>query len=131
MKMPLLLEKMMFGFVESQVLFVCNELKLFDYLIDQGASSLKQISNHLELPASSLERLLICAHCINLLEKENNHYKINSEWLPFLSRKSAFYCGEKFTHYFKTSYKIFDYLLSSIQENKPQWEKIGKKDLSL
>ena len=131
MKMPLLLEKMMFGFVESQVLFVCNELKLFDYLIENGVSSLRQISNHLGLPESSLERLLICAQCINLMAIENNHYKINPEWVPFLSSNSSYYCGGKFTHYFKSSYKIFDCLLPAIQENKPQWEKIGKKEISL
>lgn len=36
MKMPARLENMMFGFIESQVLFVCDELKLFDYLAEQG-----------------------------------------------------------------------------------------------
>src|SRR3990167_2847521 len=130
MKVPLILEKMMFGFAESQVFFVCNELKLFDYLIDNGISSLRQISNDLKVPESSLERLLICAQSIKLLDKENNNYKINPEWVPLLSSKSEFYCGGKFTHYFKTSYKIFDYLLSAIQENKPQWSKIGKKVIS-
>jgi|GEM_PF-232521 len=126
MKIPLLLEKIMFGFVESQVLFVCHELKLFDCLIDEGPSTLDQISNHLKLPEASLERLLICAHCINLLEKEGNKYKINPEWAPFLSSKSNHYCGERFGHYFKTSYQIFGYLLSAIRENKQQWEKIGR-----
>lgn len=129
MKMPLMLEKMMFGFAESQVLFVCNELNLFDYLIDKGASSPRQISEDLGLPESSLERLLICAQCIKLLEKDNNNYKINPEWIPFLSNKSKDYCGEKFTHYFKTSYKIFDFLLPAIHENKTQWSKIGKKNI--
>lgn len=130
MKMPLMLERMMFGFVESQVLFVCNELKLFDCMIDMGPSSLEQISQNLELPASSLERLLICAHCINLLEKEGDQYKVNPEWVPFLARDSDHYCGDKFTHYFKTSYKIFDYLLPGVQENKPQWERMGKNELT-
>jgi len=108
MKIPLPIEKMMFGFVESQVLFACDELKLFDFLIDNGSSSIQQISDSLGLPESSLDRLLICAHCINLLEKEDNFYKMNSEYIPFLSRKNDYYCGEKFTHYFKTSYKIFE-----------------------
>ena len=77
-----------------------------------------------------MERLLICARCVHLLEKEGDRYKINPELVPFLSRKSERYCGERFTHYFKTSYKIFDHLLPAVQENKPQWEKIGKPDLS-
>lgn len=130
MKMPSILERMMFGFIESQVLFVCNELNLFDYLIDNGASPVKQISEDLAIPESSLERLLICAQCIKLLEKENDIYKITPEFIPFLSSKSENFCGEKFTHYFKTSYKIFDFLLPAIRENKTQWSKINKKDFS-
>lgn len=122
--MPILLEKMMFGFIESQVLFVCSELKLFDLLIEKGALSLEAISDRLKLPKSSLQRLLICAHCIELLDKKNDLYKIHSEWIPFLDRYSKAYCGGKFTHYFKTSYKLFDYLLTAVQENKPQWKKI-------
>jgi hypothetical protein len=128
MKMPLMLEKMMFGFIESQVLFVFDELKLFDYLIDQGSASLKQISEHIGLPESSLERLLICAHCIDLIKNENNIYKVNPELTSFLSGKSDNYCGGKFTHYFKTSYKIFNFLLPALKENKPQWSRIGEND---
>ncbi|MBA3661443.1 MAG: hypothetical protein H0W64_06935 [Gammaproteobacteria bacterium] len=130
MKMPILLEKMMFGFVESQILFVCDELKLFDDLITEGPATLEQLSQRMGLPLSSLERLLIGAHCIKLLEKEGPYYNVNAIWIPFLSRSSDHYCGGKFTHYFKTSYKIFDFLLPAVKTNQPQWEKIGKEAIT-
>src|SRR5579885_403256 len=124
MKMPLALERMMFGFIESQVLFVCNELKIFDYLIDNEKSSLEEISDDLKLPKSSLERLLISAQCMQLLKKDGIQYEVIHELVPYLSRKSRFYCGDKFSHYFKTSYGLFNHLLSAVNENKPQWNKI-------
>jgi hypothetical protein len=126
MKMPTTLEKMMFGFIESQILFVCDEIKLFDYLSEQGLVECKKISKDLNLPASSLERLLVCATCIELLEKINNKYRIRADWIPYLTRRSDQYCGGKFMHYWKTSYKLFAYLKSALQENKPQWYKIDK-----
>jgi hypothetical protein len=128
MKMPEQLEKMMFGFVESQTLFVANEIKLFDYLAENGPSDCHKIAQALGLPASSLERLLICAVCIKLLQKNGNNYNVTSESQPFLSRKSPNYCGGKFKHYWQTSYKIFEHLLSAVKEDKPQWSKLAKNE---
>ncbi len=128
--MPDTLERMMFGFIESQTLFVGDKIKLFDYLEEKGPSNCENISRALNLPSSSLERLLIVATCINLLEKRNQNYQLKSEWTPFLSRKSDQYCGEKFSHYWKTSYKIFDHLKTALEENKPQWDKIDKQESS-
>lgn len=124
MKMPEQLERMMFGFIESQALFVGNELKLFDHLIHHGPSTSMQIAQALDLPVSSLERLLIVATSMQLLEKNNEKFKLRDEWIPFLSRTSLHYCGNKFLHYWKNSYKIFEYLIPAIKENAPQWNKI-------
>ena len=130
MKMPSMLEKMMFGFIESQVLFVCHELNLFDYLNEKGKASSKEISHHLRLPASSLERLLICATSMHLLEKMDGRYKLNPALVPFLTRKSKEYCGDKFSHYWKRTYDIFRYLQQAIDENKPQWDKLDSTNIT-
>lgn len=94
MAVPAQLERMMFGFIESQVLFVCDEIKLFDLLAANGPSTLQQIANELSLPESSLERILICAQATNLIDKDGSKFKIKDEDLiPFLSRKSKSYCA--------------------------------------
>ncbi|WP_052045943.1 methyltransferase [Candidatus Paracaedibacter symbiosus] len=124
MKLPSTLERMMFGFIESQVLFVCNEIGIFDYLEENGPSKVDKISKDLDLPASSLDRLLICATSLNLLEKNKDKYKVAAEFRPFLIRKSKYYCGARFSHYWKSTYKVFDHLVAAIQENKSQWGKI-------
>lgn len=128
MKMPEQLERMMFGFIESQVLFVCDEIKLFDYLINHGPRTPEEISQYLLLPSSSLERLLIVATCMRLLEKNNNRYQLREEWIPFLTSTNLDYCGKKFSHYWKNSYKIFEHLISALKDNAPQWNKINKKN---
>lgn len=126
MKMPIEIERMMFGFIESQVLFIINDLKLFDFLEEQGPSTAKEIANGLKLPFPSLERLLICATAMKLLVKTEGLYTLNDSWRAFLLTDSAQYCGEKFSHYWKKSYKIFEHLFSAIQENSPQWHKIDQ-----
>ena len=34
MKIPVCLERMMFGFIESQILYTCHELGVFTYLTE-------------------------------------------------------------------------------------------------
>ncbi|VVC75836.1 3-hydroxy-5-methyl-1-naphthoate 3-O-methyltransferase [Aquicella siphonis] len=125
MKMPLQLEKMMFGFVESQVLFVSRQIGLFDYLAEKDGSTVRQASLDLNLPQSSLERLLICALCIGLLKKEDERFFLSPEFSSFLSRQGRHYCGDRFSHYWKTTYPIFQHLIDALHEDKPQWNKLA------
>ncbi|WP_198970806.1 methyltransferase [Xylophilus sp. ASV27] len=55
------------GFVYSQVLLACVQLRLFD-LLSQGPLALNDIAQRLDLPAESAERLLAAAVALRLVE---------------------------------------------------------------
>ena len=56
------------GFVYSQVLLACVQLRLFDVLA-QGPLSLGELSSRLGLPLESTQRLLAAAQSLRLVEE--------------------------------------------------------------
>lgn len=56
------------GFVYSQVLLACVQLRLFDLLLVQGPQSLAQLALRLNLPQAGAERLVLAAVSLRLLE---------------------------------------------------------------
>ena len=56
------------GFVYSQVLLACVQLRLFDLLLAQGPQSLAQLALRLNLPLAATERLVLAAVSLRLLE---------------------------------------------------------------
>lgn len=115
----------MFGFIASQTLFVSHRLKLFDNLDEHGPSTCQEIAASTGLPSGSLERLLISAVCIGLLEKEGGCYRLNESLAPYLTLKGEKYQGGMFSHYSNASYPLFSYLEDAVRENRPQWNKIS------
>lgn len=125
------IEKLMFGFIGSQTLFVCHRLKVFDHLEDHGPSTCRAIAVTAGLPEDSLERLLISAVCHGLLEKEGPCYRLHAPFAPYLAAKGAKYLGGKFSHYSNASYPLFAYLEDAVRENRQQWNKVsGDKEVT-
>jgi demethylspheroidene O-methyltransferase len=56
------------GFVYSQVLLACVQLRLFDLLLTHGPQSLPALAAHLQLPLAATERLVLAAVSLRLLE---------------------------------------------------------------
>lgn len=56
------------GFVYSQVLLACVQLRLFDLLLAQGPQSLAALALRLSLPLAATERLVLAAVSLRLLE---------------------------------------------------------------
>ncbi|CAN5336439.1 methyltransferase [soil metagenome] len=56
------------GFVYSQVLLACVQLRLFDLLAAQGPLSLAALAQALQLPLAASERLVLAAVSLRLLE---------------------------------------------------------------
>lgn len=123
MKVPIALERMMFGFVESQTLFVLHHVGVFDLLDLKESMIAVQMAKELTIPFMSLERLLITAVCCGLLDKKGEEYSLKADFKPFLAKNSPDYIGNRFSHYWKTSYSLFSHLKSAVFENKPQWDK--------
>lgn len=124
MKTPSSLERLMFGFMESQILFVLHDIGVFEYLNKRGASPAGPIGRDLKISPSSLERLLIGAVCSDLLDKTGEIYDLPLTLKPFLIKSSPHYIGDRFSHYWKTSYGLCTHLKSAVLENKPQWDKL-------
>jgi demethylspheroidene O-methyltransferase len=62
---------LMAGFVYSQILLACVRVRLFEHLKD-GPLSLHELAQKIDLPYKGLERLILAAHSINLLDKRSN-----------------------------------------------------------
>jgi hypothetical protein len=116
-----IIERMMFGFIESQTLFVCHRLKVFDHLGEHGAARCEEIAASLRLPADSLERLLISATSTGLLEKQDGRYRVPALLAPYLVATSERYVGGRFSHYANVSYGMFAHLEQAVREDRPQW----------
>ncbi|UXH78584.1 acetylserotonin O-methyltransferase [Roseateles amylovorans] len=56
------------GFVYSQVLLACVQLRLFELLLDEGPQSASALAGRWQLPLMSTERLLRAAVALKLLE---------------------------------------------------------------
>lgn len=56
------------GFVYSQVLLACVQLRLFDMLLAEGPQSLAALALRLNLPLAATERLVLAAASLRLLE---------------------------------------------------------------
>lgn len=128
MKIPPHLERMMFGFIESQVLFTCDHIGLLDYLVQQDGANAAQAAHALNYSQNALERLLICALASGLLDKKDDTYRLKPDFMPFLCRTAPHYFGGRFSHYWKTTYEMFRYLTDALRENKPQWNKLPAQE---
>jgi hypothetical protein len=123
MKTPALLERMMFGFMESQILFVLHDAGVFDCLYPNPMTA-RQIGQVLDINSDALDRLLIGAVSFSLLNKVGDLYALEKQLDPFLVKSSPHYIGRRFSHYWKTSYHLAGYLKEAVQDNKPQWGKL-------
>ena len=56
------------GFVYTQVLLACVQLRLFDLLLAQGPQTLAALALQLQLPLAATERLVLAAVSLRLLE---------------------------------------------------------------
>lgn len=60
------------GFVYSQVLLACVQLRLFDLLLAQGPQPLTALARRLQMPPAATERLVLAAVSLRLLEARPN-----------------------------------------------------------
>lgn len=122
-KIPTVIEHAMFGYIQSYILFVGDELGVFDELCKTDEISLDELSKKLNLNPNSLKRLLIGAINIDIVRYKNGKFSIcNEELKNFLRKDSPNYCGSRFHHYYKRVIKLFQYLKEGIIENAPQWK---------
>lgn len=108
----------------SHVLFVGDEIGIFDWIAQKNTSTLEELAQFADVNPSALERLIIAAISVGLIEKEDGVYKIPQHLRPFLQKSESEYCGEAFSHFREVSVRIFPYLKEAVKENKLQWKHI-------
>ena len=76
---------LMAGFVYSQILLACVQVELFQKLAD-GPKSQEELLNLIPLPAKGLERLLLAAESLELLEiRSNQRYGLGRLGAPMVN----------------------------------------------
>ncbi|NER25551.1 MAG: hypothetical protein F6J96_33645 [Symploca sp. SIO1C2] len=121
---PSEIKQAMYGFMMSHTLFVGDELGIFDYLAQGKANKLSELAKLADVNPDALQRLLLAAVSIGLIESQNGEYNIPIHLQPFLAKNSTQYCGDSFCHFREVSVRTFLNLKEALQENKPQWQSI-------
>lgn len=123
-KIPAEIQQAMYGFMMSHVLFVGEEIGIFDYMARGGFYTTDELVKVAEVQSSALERLLLGAVAIGLVEKKTEKYALSEHLRPFLLRSSPEYYGETFSHFREDSIHVFQYLKDALRENQPQWKQV-------
>lgn len=121
---PAEIKQAMYGFIMSHVLFVGDEIGIFDRIANKQACTLEELSEFVEIDSSVLERFILAAVSMGLIERKDEVYKIPEHLCPFLKKGSSEYYGEAFSHFREASTHIFHYLKNALKENQPQWKQI-------
>jgi ubiquinone/menaquinone biosynthesis C-methylase UbiE len=121
---PLEIQQAMYGFMSSHVLFVGDELGIFDLLAQDNWYTSEEIAKNTDVQAFSLERLLLASVAIGIVKKQVDKYQVSEHIKPFLAKTSPNYCGGAFTHFREISTQSFRFLKNAVQENQPQWKHV-------
>lgn len=116
------------GFTVSQILLCCDSLGVFEALRN-GPRDLAGLARSLQLPAGPLERLLIAASAMKLLQRESNTFSLTPLAQTHLLRGEKQDAGGMFHHVKHHLYPLWNHLDEAIREGRPQWTKLpGMKD---
>lgn len=121
---PEKIERAIFGFMVSHVLFTTQKIGVFDALMLQGPLSSEELSNQCVVPQESLERLLFACVSAGFLSLKDGEFAFEQSLQPFFQSGGLTHFKERFAHYEKTTVKLFQYLESGIRENNQQWNKV-------
>ena len=78
---------LMAGFVYSQILLACVRVRLFDHL-SNGPLSLEELSKKVDMPIKGLERLLLGAQSLDLIETRGNRFALGTLGAPLVGNQA-------------------------------------------
>jgi hypothetical protein len=116
-------EKALYGFMASYVLFTVEELGVFDQLINGKRYSAKELAEFSGCDPRAMERLLLGATAVGLLDRDDGGYNLPEDLRPLFNPRNPAYVGGCFGHYRDITTKLFPFLPEAIRENKPQWSR--------
>ncbi|MBC6417832.1 MAG: class I SAM-dependent methyltransferase [Prochloron sp. SP5CPC1] len=118
------IQQAMYGFMMSHVLFAGDELGIFDGIAQGKASTIQELAQSAGVHPRALERLVLAAIAMGLIDQKDGVYQIPEHLRPFFQKNAAEYCGEAFSHFREVSTRTFPYLKEALRENQPQWAQI-------
>lgn len=133
--LPPAAERLLFGFLESQIAFVLHDGGVFAHLASQahagasGAScaALSAAVKPRPVPERALRRLLLAATSMRLLQFNPSTalYSLSPEWAPLLGNPNdPRFVGAMFSgHYQHTTYPVAINLRAALQEDQAQWHR--------
>jgi demethylspheroidene O-methyltransferase len=78
---------LMAGFVYSQILLACVRVRLFEHLAN-GPLSLEELSKKVDMPIKGLERLLLGAQSLELIETRGNRFALGILGAPLVGNQA-------------------------------------------
>ncbi|WP_191260929.1 methyltransferase [Comamonas sp. JC664] len=121
---PPVLERAIFGFMASHVLFAADDLGVLDLLAQGEAFESTALATKLSVSEEALDRLLTALVGMELLTRDGGGYRMPPQIRPFLSRSHGLYCGGLFPLLKHFSMRTFMHLGDALVDGAPQWKKV-------
>jgi SAM-dependent methyltransferase len=119
------LERALYGFLASQVLFAADELGIFEHLTSGEGMSATALAAAAAVPADPLERLLTAAVSLGLLERHGDLFVLPAALRPAFRAGDPACIGARLGHLRDVAYPIAAHLAAAVREGGPQWARLG------
>jgi O-methyltransferase domain/Dimerisation domain len=110
-----------FGCVKSQVFYVCHDLGVFQYLIEEACGSAEGLSKALSCDEGNLARLMNAACTLGLLVETQGRYSVNPSLAEYLDKRSERYCGGFIGHMHGSTYEQLRHLSATVKSGQGFW----------
>lgn len=118
-EMPMVLERCVYGFLASRLLFAGDELGIFNLL--SMPLAVPEIASSLNLDAEATERFLVAACAIGLLEHSGDRFAVPDHIRPYLDRGATSYFGATFAHFRTHTWDAAASLHHTVRTGIPPW----------
>lgn len=123
------LESLMYGFMASSVLFVGEDLGLFELFAESASVTLQDAARLTEISENQIERLMIAACSIGIIQRHDKQtFSMPENMKPLFVKTGAHYYGTSFKHYSTQTVPLFQFLPDALFEGRNQWHKIAPQE---
>lgn len=120
---------MVTGFFKTKTITSAFQIRIFDELTEEPKTA-TELSKALNIPAPSLERLLIALNSLDLIEKHGKGYLVSESNRDFLVSTEPKWLGWLSRHIDTFLYPLWGKTADALKEEKHQREAVFKDDRS-
>jgi len=111
------------GYINTQILLNADALGVFDFL-EGGPRDVDAIAQGIGIGRDPAERLLIGCTVLGLVSRDGDAFALTDASRACLVKSAPTYMGGLFPFTRSTLYRLFHSLSDSLQDPKPQWDKV-------